>query len=81
MVAFDVETRLSELLQEVQRGRIVTITQRGVPVAVLAPPDTLRPVSDVQDDEEWLDQAIVAWRRYRDERQRRRTSLPSRCPM
>lgn len=35
--AFDAKTRLSELLQEVARGRSFVITRRGRPVAELRP--------------------------------------------
>jgi prevent-host-death family protein len=36
--AFDAKTHLSELLERVRRGERITITRRGVPVAVLVPP-------------------------------------------
>ncbi|MGH2355435.1 MAG: type II toxin-antitoxin system Phd/YefM family antitoxin [Chloroflexota bacterium] len=68
--AFQAKTHLSRLLEEVQRGKIITITRRGVPVAVLAPPDAVRAGADEEDDDEGLAQAIAAWRRYRDARQR-----------
>ena len=34
----EAKTHRPRLLDEVARGEIITITQRGVPVAVLAPP-------------------------------------------
>jgi prevent-host-death family protein len=68
--AFDAKTHLSRLLEEVQRGRVFTITRRGVPVAVLAPPDAVQSGADEDDDDEELVQAIEAWRRYRDAQQR-----------
>lgn len=37
--AFEAKTHLSELLEKVRRGDRVVITRRGVPVAVLVPPD------------------------------------------
>jgi prevent-host-death family protein len=36
--AFDAKTHLSELLERVRQGERITITRRGVPVAVLVPP-------------------------------------------
>jgi len=36
--AFEAKTRLSELLEHVQRGRVYRITKRGKPVAELRPP-------------------------------------------
>jgi prevent-host-death family protein len=43
--AFEVKTRLSELLERVQRGQVYRITKRGKPVAELRPaaPDVDRP--------------------------------------
>jgi prevent-host-death family protein len=38
--AFEAKTRLSELLEQVRRGRVFRITRRGKPVA------ELRPVAD-----------------------------------
>ena len=66
--AFEAKTHLSRLLDAVQRGKIITITRRGVPVAVLASPDTVRaaPVATDEDDAERAQQAIAAWVRYRD---------------
>lgn len=37
--AFDAKTRLPELLRAVRKGQQFTITHRGQPVAVLAPPN------------------------------------------
>jgi prevent-host-death family protein len=57
--AFEAKTHLSQLLDEVEGGKTITITRRGVPVAVLGPyPD--RPRQDVAA-------AIAAWLKYRDE--------------
>ena len=36
--AFEAKTHLSELLEKVRQGDRVVITRRGVPVAVLVPP-------------------------------------------
>ena len=36
--AFEAKTRLSELLERVQRGHVYRITKRGRPVAELRPP-------------------------------------------
>jgi prevent-host-death family protein len=35
--AFDAKTHLGQLLQEVEKGRTITITRRGKPVARLIP--------------------------------------------
>jgi prevent-host-death family protein len=40
--AFEAKTHLSQLLDEVEKGETITITRRGVPVAVLVPPDGQR---------------------------------------
>ena len=37
--AFEAKTHLSELLEKVRRGDRVVITRRGIPVAVLVPPE------------------------------------------
>jgi prevent-host-death family protein len=70
--AFEAKTHLSRLLEEVRGGKIITITRRGVPVAVLAPPGAVGGAQDghrAGDDGE-LDararQAIEAWIAYRD---------------
>ncbi len=39
--AFEAKTHLSELLERVSRGDRVVITRRGVPVAVMVPPEEL----------------------------------------
>lgn len=36
--AYDAKTRLSELLNEVEKGERITITKHGLPVAELVPP-------------------------------------------
>ena len=38
--AFEAKTRLSELLEEVSKGRVFRITRRGKPVAELRPVST-----------------------------------------
>lgn len=35
--AFEAKTHLSQLLDEVEQGEMITITRRGVPVALLEP--------------------------------------------
>jgi prevent-host-death family protein len=35
--AFEAKTHLSQLLDEVEQGETITITRRGIPIAVLAP--------------------------------------------
>jgi len=70
--AFEAKTHLSRLLAEVQQGKRITITRRGVPVAVLAPPDAVRsaragrPGADEEENDERAREAIAAWARYRD---------------
>ena len=39
--AFEAKTHLSELLEKVRQGDRVVITRRGVPVAVLVPPQEI----------------------------------------
>ncbi len=46
--AFEAKTRLSQLLDQVEKGETVTITRHGQPVAVLAP---ARPA---KTGEQWL---------------------------
>jgi prevent-host-death family protein len=38
--AYEAKTHLSELLDEVSRGARISITRKGVPVAVMVPPST-----------------------------------------
>ncbi len=40
--AFEAKTRLSELLDEVSKGRVYRITRRGKPIAELLPIATVR---------------------------------------
>ncbi len=40
--AFEAKTRLSQLLDQVEKGEIVTITRHGEPVAVLSPAKCVR---------------------------------------
>ena len=49
--AFQAKTQLSQLLDQVEQGEVVTITRHGRPVAVLTPvtPDRAAPTG-----EEWL---------------------------
>ncbi len=41
--AYDAKTHLPQLLEAVAKGETITITKRGVAVAVLAPPPAPRP--------------------------------------
>jgi len=47
--AYEAKTRLPALLKRVSKGERITITNRGVPVAVLVParPESARKVEDV----------------------------------
>jgi prevent-host-death family protein len=38
--SYEAKTHLPRLLERVARGERITITRRGVPVAMLVPPDT-----------------------------------------
>ena len=49
--AFQAKTQLSRLLDEVERGEIVTITRHGAPIAVLSP---VKPVRDKRTGEQIL---------------------------
>ena len=52
--AFEAKTRLSQLLDQVEKGETVTITRHGQPVAVLAP---VKPAQRAKTGEEWLAEA------------------------
>ena len=52
--AFEAKTRLSHLLDQVEKGETVTITRHGQPVAVLAP---VKPAQQSKTGEEWLAEA------------------------
>jgi prevent-host-death family protein len=56
--AYEAKTHLSQLLDEVLRGEVITITRHGVPVARLVPPAD-RPV------EPDLDALIAHWKEVR----------------
>ena len=49
--AFQAKTQLSQLLDEVEMGGVVTITRHGRPVAVLTP---VAPVQPAKTGEQWL---------------------------
>ncbi|HTC48713.1 MAG TPA: type II toxin-antitoxin system prevent-host-death family antitoxin [Candidatus Aquilonibacter sp.] len=38
--AFEAKTHLNQLLQRASKGETIQITQRGIPIAKLIPPDT-----------------------------------------
>ncbi len=38
--SFEAKTHLAALLERVQKGEHITITRRGVPIAMLVPPDS-----------------------------------------
>lgn len=79
---FDAKTHLSRLLEEVQRGKTFTITRRGRPVAVLAPPSVLtrrvHPMQLPRYDPERIKYAWEQWVRYRDTRGLRATTAEIR---
>jgi prevent-host-death family protein len=49
--AFQAKTQLSQLLDQVEKGEVVTITRHGRPVAVLAP---VTPARSERTGDEWL---------------------------
>lgn len=55
--AYEAKTHLPRLLEEVQKGRTITITKHGVPVAKLVPVTNNRQMS--------VDEAIAALRELR----------------
>ncbi len=48
--AYEAKTNLSKLLERVERGERITLTRRGIPVAVLVPVEGRRPVGEVVRD-------------------------------
>ena len=46
--SYEAKTNLPRLLRAVEAGESITITKRGVPIAVLAPPDAER-IATVND--------------------------------
>lgn len=56
--AYEAKTHLPRLLEEVAKGRTITITKHGVPVAKLVP------VSEKRRQN--VAEAIKAWEEYRD---------------
>lgn len=57
--AYEAKTHLSRLLDDVERGESITITKRGVAVALLMPANRARQVS--------VDDAIAGLRTFRSE--------------
>ncbi len=49
--AFEARTRLSQLLDQVEKGETITITRHGEPVAVLSP---VKPARPAKTGEQWL---------------------------
>ena len=47
--SFEAKTHLPRLLKRVAKGERITITRRGVPVAVLVPPEPLKSRMSVED--------------------------------
>ena len=52
--AFQAKTQLSLLLDQVEKGEVVTITRHGRPVAMLTP---VAPAQPAQTGEQWLAEA------------------------
>ena len=57
--SYEVKTRLPQLLERVARGEKITITEHGVPVAVLVPP----PASATRDVRQVIEDFITYSRR------------------
>ncbi|MCK6527489.1 type II toxin-antitoxin system prevent-host-death family antitoxin [Myxococcota bacterium] len=55
--AYEAKTRLSELLDRVERGERIVITRHGVVIAVLQPPESRAPSN--------VDETIRALREFR----------------
>ncbi len=55
--AYEAKTRLSELLNDVERGERITITRHGVPVAMLVPMRESRRIT--------VEEAIAGLKEYR----------------
>lgn len=52
--AYEAKTHLPRLLEEVQKGRTITITKHGVPVAKLVPVEQPPRISPSEAIDEWL---------------------------
>lgn len=64
--AYEARTRLPKLLERVRKGERITITKRGVPVAVLAPPS-----AEVEPVEAAVGETIEAFKEFRRRRKGR----------
>jgi prevent-host-death family protein len=78
--AFEAKNRLSELLDRVERGKQVTITRGGKPVARLVPPEEVRDIEKARAAARRIRELAKQmklgpfdweeWKRYRDEGRR-----------
>ena len=66
----DAKNRLSALLAKVRKGARITITDRGIPVAILVPPGSVDAPAERAD-------ARLAWLVRTGVAARRRTTIPS----
>jgi len=58
--SYEAKTHLPQLLERVAKGERITIMKRGVPMAVLVPPESVKPVTPPKD-------AVQAMKRFREE--------------
>lgn len=58
--SYEAKTHLPQLLERVAGGERITITKRGVPMAVLVPPGSVKPRMSAEE-------AVEAMKRYRKE--------------
>jgi prevent-host-death family protein len=58
--SYEARTHLSQLLERVAKGERITITKRGVPMAVLVPPESVTPQTTAKE-------AVQAMKRFQKE--------------
>ena len=58
--SYEAKTHLPQLLERVAKGERITIMKRGVPMAVLVPPESVKPRVTAKE-------AVQAMKRFREE--------------
>ncbi|ODT99173.1 MAG: prevent-host-death protein [Planctomycetes bacterium SCN 63-9] len=58
--SYEAKTHLPQLLERVAKGERITIMKRGVPMAVLVPPESVKPQTTPKD-------AVQAMKRFQKE--------------
>jgi prevent-host-death family protein len=58
--SYEAKTHLSQLLERVAKDARITITKRGVPMAVLVPPESMKPQATAKE-------AVLAMKRFQKE--------------